>query len=120
MPSHPYPEWTNEKLRTYLEDQGFRVLGVDRDPRAAKEGLLRVNDQLPAEIEDFIASGLVAGADAIVCSCTAWRCLEAADRIEARCGVPVLTSNQAMLWAIGRKLGLGWRFSRGGRLLAGT
>ena len=38
------------------------------------------------------------GADALLCSCTAWRSVEAVDALERRTGKPVVTSNQATIW----------------------
>ena len=56
-------------------------------------------------------------ADALLCSCTAWRSLEAADRIEQQLGKPVITSNQATIWAAFRAIGLERRFRGYGQLL---
>ena len=35
----------------------------------------------------------------LLCSCTAWRSLEAVAELERRTGKPVVTSNQASIWA---------------------
>ncbi|WP_170571850.1 maleate cis-trans isomerase family protein [Ruegeria atlantica] len=45
-------------------------------------------------------------AEAIVLSCTDMRAVEAIDRIEAALGKPVVTSNQALMFALMRALGL--------------
>ena len=37
-------------------------------------------------------------ADALLCSCTAWRSVEAVEALERRTGKPVVTSNQATIW----------------------
>ena len=49
----PYPEWNNQRLRAYLEAQGFEVLNVDGEPRAAASGNQGINDQDPEEVADF-------------------------------------------------------------------
>jgi maleate isomerase len=45
-------------------------------------------------------------ADVLLCSCTAWRAVEAVDALERRTGKPVVTSNQATIWAALRALGV--------------
>ena len=45
-------------------------------------------------------------AQAIVLSCTDMRAVEVIEELEAECGVPVVTSNQAMMFAAIRRLGL--------------
>ncbi len=102
----PYPAWNNTKLRAYLEAVGFEVLNVEGDPLAAKTGNQGINDQDPARVVEFAASICDPEADALFCSCTAWRSMEAAEALEQRTGKPVVTSNQAMVWAAFRKLGI--------------
>ena len=45
-------------------------------------------------------------ADAIFISCTNWRTIEVIDLLEKDLGKPVITSNQATMWAILRKMGI--------------
>jgi maleate cis-trans isomerase len=89
----PYPEWNNRQLRHYLEAMGFEVLNVEAEPVAARAGNQGINDQDPAVIADFASRACRPEADALLCSCTAWRSVEAADEIERRTGKPVVTSN---------------------------
>jgi maleate cis-trans isomerase len=56
-------------------------------------------------------------ADALLCSCTAWRSVEAVAELERRTGKPVVTSNQACIWASFRALGLRPPLEGFGRLL---
>lgn len=102
----PYPAWNNTKLRTYLEAVGFDVLNVEGDPVAAKTGNQGINDQAPERVVEFAASICHPEAEALFCSCTAWRSMEAAEALEQRTGKPVVTSNQATVWAAFHKLGL--------------
>ncbi len=95
----PYPDWTNEKLKVYLEHEGFEVLSLDGDARARQGGHTFVNDQDPAEIAEFVIEKHNPEADAIFCSCTAWRSMEAIPAIEQATGKKVITSNQATIWA---------------------
>ena len=102
----PYPEWNNQKLRAYLEAQGFEVLNVDGEPRAAASGNQGINDQEPESVVEFASSVCRPEADALLCSCTAWRSVEAVAAIEARIGKPVVSSNQSTIWTALRALGV--------------
>jgi maleate cis-trans isomerase len=113
----PYPEWNNQRLRAYLEACGFVVLNVDGEPRAAASGNQGINDQDPEDVVAFAAGVCRPEADALLCSCTAWRSLEAVAELERRIGKPVVTSNQASIWASFRALGLTDPIKNFGRLL---
>jgi maleate cis-trans isomerase len=113
----PYPEWNNRRLRVYLEAQGFEVLNVDGEPRAAAAGNQGINDQDPEAVVDFASRVCRPEADALLCSCTAWRSVEAAAAIEARTGKPVVSSNQSTIWTALRALGVTRPITGFGRLL---
>jgi len=113
----PYPDWNNQRLRAYLEAQGFEVLNVDGEPTAAKSGNQGINDQPPESVVEFAAGACRPEADALLCSCTAWRAVEAVDALEQRTGKPVVTSNQATFWAALRAIGLTQPIRGFGRLL---
>jgi len=72
-------------------------------------------DQEPELVVEFTACR--PEADALLCSCTAWRSVEAAEEIERRTGKPVVTSNQAAIRASLRALGLTAPIGGFGRLL---
>ncbi len=112
----PYPEWPNQRLKAYLEALGFEGLHVDGHPRTAS-GALDISDQDPEEIVEFGAEKCRPEADALFCSCTAWRALEAVDELEQRTGKPVVTSNQANIWATFRKAGINQPIYGFGKLL---
>ena len=113
----PYPEWNNQRLRAYLEAQGFEVLNLEAEPHAARAGNQGINDQDPATIVEFASRACRADADALLCSCTAWRSVEAVEEIEQRIGKPVVTSNQASIWMTLRRLGYADPIAGFGRLL---
>jgi maleate isomerase len=113
----PYPDWNNQKLRGYLEALGFEILNLEGEPRAARSGNQGINDQDPEDVVAFASRVCRADADALLCSCTAWRSLEAVAEIERRTGKPVVTSNQASIWMAYRKLGLTPAIEGFGRLL---
>jgi maleate cis-trans isomerase len=113
----PYPEWNNQRLRAYLEACGFEVLNVEGEPHAAASGNQGINDHEPEEVVAFAARVCRPEADALLCSCTAWRSVEAVAELERRTGKPVVTSNQASIWAALRALGLRTPIHGFGRLL---
>jgi maleate isomerase len=113
----PYPEWNNQKLSAYLEAQGFEVLNVEGEPRAAASGNQGINDQDPDSVVDFATRACRPEAEALLCSCTAWRSVEAVAAIEARTGKPVVSSNQSTIWTALRALGLTQPIAGFGRLL---
>jgi maleate isomerase len=113
----PYPEWNNQRLRAYLAAQGFEVLNLEAEPQAARAGNQGINDQDPALIVEFASRACRPDADALLCSCTAWRSVEAVEEIERRTGKPVVTSNQASIWMTLRRLGHRDPIAGFGRLL---
>ncbi len=69
--------------------------------------------------EHIVAQALTADhpdADAVFLSCANLRGLEAAARLESALGKPVATSNQAVLWAMLRLVGIENGVPGGGRL----
>jgi maleate cis-trans isomerase len=114
----PYPEWNNQKLRAYLEAVGFEVLNLEAEPTAARSGNQGINDQDPEVIVEFASRACRPEADALLCSCTAWRSVEAVAELERRTGKPVVTSNQANIWAALRALGIAQPIAGFGSLLA--
>ena len=113
----PYPRWNNEKLRAYLEAQGFEVLNVEGEPQASVSGNQGINDQDPETVVEFASQVCLPEADALLCSCTAWRSLEVVAELERRLGKPVVTSNQATIWSTFRLLGLTPQIRGYGKLL---
>ena len=113
----PYPDWNNKQLRTYLDAMGFDVLNVEGEPRAAESGNQGINDFDPEDVIAFAAKACRPQADALLCSCTAWRSLEAVAELERRTGKPVVTSNQASIWAAYRALALTPKITGFGKLL---
>jgi maleate isomerase len=113
----PYPEWNNQRLRAYLAAQGFEVLNLEAEPTAAKAGNQGINDQDQSVIVDFASRACRPEADALLCSCTAWRSVEAVADIERRIGKPVVTSNQSSIWMTLRRLGHTEPIAGFGRLL---
>ena len=77
------------------------------------------NDQHPDRVVEFASSVCSPEADVLFCSCTAWRSMEAAEALENETGRPVVTSNQATVWAAFDRLGIQPAVTGFGSLLSG-
>jgi maleate isomerase len=101
----PYPPALGEAERKYLEAAvpGLRVvstkhLGV---VSSYEKNLLSRASALRAARETVVAE-----AQALFISCTAWATLDVIEPLERELGIPVITSTQASLWACLRRCGL--------------
>ncbi len=110
----PYIAPVHDSVAHYLEQQGLtlvdqRGLGLQRDAAISA---------LPAD--DLVAAVLGMrrrGADAVFLSCTALRTATLLEPLEARLGLPVVSSNQALAWHALRLAGDHARVARRGLLL---
>lgn len=115
----PYPEWNNGRLLAYLRAAGVQVFNLEGDPRPTTTAILApMWDQEPDEALACAARACWPEAEALLCACTAWRTLEVADALERRLGVPVVTANQATIWATLRRIGIVEPIHGFGRLLS--
>ena len=112
-----YDADVNARLKVFLHEEGFEVqimrgLGVERVQditRVTQEGLL----QFSAAVYRSSAH-----ADALLISCGGLKTLDLLAPLEARCGVPVVSSLPHALWAGVRLLGISARVAGYGRLLS--
>jgi len=102
----PYPDWLNAQLADYYSNAGFEVLNVQGEAEALKNGARGICDNSTESVVEFAQNVCKPEADALFCSCTAWRAMEASAELESRLSKPVVTSNQATVWAAFKKLGL--------------
>ena len=107
----PYTDELNQKLKVFLRRNDFEVLNV------VGQQLKAAGAQSPETIYEFSKKAFHPEADGMFLSCTAWRALEIVDRLERDLGKPVLTSNQATIWAALRALGITEPIKGHGRLL---
>jgi maleate isomerase len=108
----PYVQTTNEHEVKYLNECGFNVLhqfglGLESDAYS------RVT---PEEWKDVVRDNTRADADGYLLSCTNTRTIEVIADLESELGKPVITSNQATLWACLKKLGVSHSDRKLGRL----
>ncbi|MGE5794299.1 MAG: maleate cis-trans isomerase [Bacteroidota bacterium] len=107
----PYEPWLNEKLRGYLEADGFRVV--------AMKGLgTQAHGSVPVDAVKALALEVLRPeAEAVFISCSNFRTLDVIDVIERETGKPVVTSNQAAMWGTLRSVGERRAVAGAGRLL---
>ena len=99
-----HPPWFDAGLadlgRGYLGAAGAEVLlsaaaGLPSDQRAIT----------PEGLHDWVAAEAPPGAEAVVIGGNGFRAVGAVEALEATLGVPVVTANQALLWALLRAAG---------------
>jgi maleate isomerase len=99
----PYTDGINEGLTTFLTAHGFDVLSMAGQQIVPN---VEIGAQAPETIVAFAKANLDPQADGLFLSCTNWRAMEVAEQLERETGKPVVTSNQATLWAALRALGV--------------
>jgi maleate isomerase len=112
----PYIEAVHQREIDFLAGHGLEVtggswLGVDRNTEMAHIA----PEAIVAQVREA-ASGVVA--DACFVSCTAIRSAGSIAGLEASLGMPVITSNQVLVWHALRVMGVDRRVSGFGRLFA--
>ena len=102
--SSPYVSSLNDLAVSYIEACGFRCVG--RADTSAPLGNHEVAALTPEDVIALACKADCAQAEAIVLSCADMRAAEAVPAIEARLGKPVATSNQAMMHAALKRIGI--------------
>ncbi len=113
----PYVPGINDMAVDFLARMGITTVA-----RAEVAETLDNDGQGALDPEAVLALGLRAAhpeAEAVVLSCTDMRSVETIARLEARLGLPVVTSNQALVFAARKALGLTAPLAGYGQLLAG-
>jgi maleate isomerase len=98
----PYVARTNEHEVSYLREAGFEVV---HDLGLGLTGSHEYIAVTPERWMEVTRSNSRAGTDGYLLSCTNTRMIEVIDELERSLGKPVITSNQATLWACLKKLG---------------
>lgn len=111
----PYVRALSRESVDFIQECGIEVVSevaFDRELTSFEQNALT-----PQDAYDMALRADHGDAQAIVISCTDYRALEAVPAIEARLGKPVITSNQALMFACLRRLRLETRaIGAGGRL----
>lgn len=111
----PYVDEVNALIVEHLEGDGFSVstlasFGLDTD--------IRMSTVPPGAVERAALDLDLTGAEAVFICCTALRSVGTITPLEQRLGLPVISSNQAMLWEMLRAGGYARPIPGYGRLLA--
>ena len=98
----PYPVWLTEACRSYWERSGMRVsaqrLQLPSEIRRKRTGIYGLTS---TEVLEAVASFDVRGAQAILLTGTGMPSLRVILELEPAYGVPVLSSNLCLAWALG-------------------
>lgn len=113
----PYVTALSQESVSFLAESGIQVVNELCFERALSS--LQQNALTPQDAYDMALKADHKDAEAVVISCTDYRALEAVPALEARLGKPVITSNQALMFACLKRLNLlDATLSAGGRLFA--
>lgn len=112
----PYTAQVSGPMRAFLQREGIETVaevsfGEEDDRKVARI----THDSTHAAI---LAAGQVPGVEAVFTSCTNLRAFEIIDMAEARLGLPVISSNLALLWDLLRIAGVEARGWGPGRLFS--
>lgn len=110
----PYPAAIHAMAKPFFAGQGYTVLGHATLDVLAMRDVPKIDG---AMLEGFVAGLDTAGAEAIVLLATDLPTFATIERLEQRFGLPVLTSNQVILRAALRAVGVSDVISGLGRLL---
>lgn len=97
----PYEPWLEGMTVEFLK--GFGITVTATLGPGIPDGY---ETMTPDEIADHIRPDMLQEADGVFISCTDFRGMEAAAELRRRHGVPVVSSNEATLWAALRLIGL--------------
>jgi maleate isomerase len=92
----PYPATIHALAPAFFTARGYEVVS-DRTLNIMK--MMDVPKVAPQEIRDFVATLDRKNADAVVLLATDLPCFSVLAELEREVGLPVLTSNQTILWS---------------------
>lgn len=110
----PYVPKVSLAMRQKLEEAEFEIAGFGSFEEGNDQVVARITEQAILAAAETVAK--TASCDAIVISCTNLRCLRIIPEIEARTGIAVISSNQALGWHMLRLSGVNDRTPAFGRL----
>ena len=97
----PYVRNVNDLAINFLSEAGFKTVAraeVDKPLNSIEQGALTADD-----VYELAVQADSPETDAIVLSCTDLRAVEVIERLEAKTGKPVVTSNQAMMFVLSQR-----------------
>lgn len=111
----PYAPMRGDILVDFLARKGYEVVNVVHQ----EMDLFTANLQQPDFSYRLGRQAMHPQCEAILISATNIRTMEIIEALESDTGRPVISSNQAILWAVGRRLGLDLSWPGCGRLFDG-
>jgi maleate cis-trans isomerase len=114
----PYHDALNDHEVEFLRANGVetsRILGLGIGANGPSD-YPRIAETPLADVAAHARRAFVPGDDALLITCTDFPTLPLVAELEAELGVPVVTSNQATLWAALRRAGIDDRLASLGRL----
>ncbi len=111
----PYVEETNQAEMRYMTEAGFEVIHELGLGLAGSDDYIAVT---PDEWLDITCDNARSEAEGYFLSCTNTRMIETIEAVESRLARPVVSSNQAALWACLRRMGRPTSIPGLGRLCA--
>lgn len=97
----PYPDEVNQREKSFMEDSGFEITSIKALQLA--EGVLG-RDVESEQWYRLVKEIFSEDADAIFISCNALSVIDIIETLEEELRRPVITSNQALIWAALRKI----------------
>ncbi|WP_158887253.1 maleate cis-trans isomerase family protein [Amycolatopsis anabasis] len=101
--AHPYEPPVGERLREFLTESELRVVS---STDLGLGSIHEVYDVSYARVAELIRAGDHPDADALFVSCTALPTYDLIAPLEQELGKPIITANQATIWAVLRTLGI--------------
>jgi maleate isomerase/arylmalonate decarboxylase len=115
----PYHDALNDHERRFLTACGFEVVRIEGlgIGAAGPQDYVRIAETPLATVREHALGVVTAAAEALLVTCTDLPTLPLIDGLEAATGLPVVTSNQATLWAALVAAGVPDPIGGAGRLL---
>jgi len=100
----PHIDEVNQRERSFIEDSGFRITSIKGlNLREAYEIASVESDEMYRLVKEIFTED----ADAIFISCTGLTVINIIETLEGELKRPVVTSNQATIWAALRRINVG-------------
>ena len=91
----PYEQWLTQRGVEFLKTNNFEVIGSEHMNLTDSQDLVNVTTE---QIVQWVKTKIKKNCDGVFISCTCFRGMGTAEQLEKDLGIPVVTSNQAMVW----------------------
>jgi maleate isomerase len=111
----PYVESVNVHVRRFLGERGFDIAALHSMGIEDNSDIDRME---PEFIREYVRGLYVSNVDAVALICGAMRAMDVVGALEKDLGLPVIASNQAMMWDCLRLCGVDDDFPAYGRIFS--